>query len=137
MLLDDGSPERGHRANLLNGDFHFLGVSFGKHPSAETAAVVLFADHFKAKPAKQAQLMLEIAQQHQHQHQQKQHQQPQPQQQVEVEGGRQESVEDSAQRAWDQLMHDVKPPHLSVSTSVLKHVHLANRQGSGQTVMLV
>merc|ERR1719463_893199 len=49
MLIDDGVPERGHRANLLNMDFHFVGGAFGRHASAETAAVVVFVDAFKAK----------------------------------------------------------------------------------------
>jgi uncharacterized protein YkwD len=49
MLIDDGSSERGHRSNILNMDFHYLGVAFGPHPSAEHAFVLVFVDSFSAK----------------------------------------------------------------------------------------
>jgi len=49
MLIDDGSAERGHRSNILNMDFHYLGVAFGPHPSAEYAFVLVFVDAFSAK----------------------------------------------------------------------------------------
>jgi len=49
MLIDDGSAERGHRSNILNMDFHYLGVAFGPHPTADYAFVLVFVDAFSAK----------------------------------------------------------------------------------------
>eukprot|EP00931_Biecheleriopsis_adriatica_P085836 TRINITY_DN60621_c0_g1_i1.p1 TRINITY_DN60621_c0_g1~~TRINITY_DN60621_c0_g1_i1.p1 ORF type:complete len:959 (+),score=179.16 TRINITY_DN60621_c0_g1_i1:74-2878(+) len=104
MLMDDGAPERGHRANLLNADFHFVGVGFGRHPSSDTSTVVLFADHFKAKQATRAQQMLSVSQAVLGE---------QPTMPLEADAA--PTAEDAeAHRAWDRLMEELKPQHLAV-----------------------
>eukprot|EP00930_Biecheleria_cincta_P101408 TRINITY_DN93058_c0_g1_i1.p1 TRINITY_DN93058_c0_g1~~TRINITY_DN93058_c0_g1_i1.p1 ORF type:complete len:944 (+),score=156.73 TRINITY_DN93058_c0_g1_i1:50-2881(+) len=113
MLMDDGSPERGHRANLMNADFHFLGAALGRHPSAEFAVVVLFADHFKAKKASRAELMQGV-----------------------VDAARGRSVisepdshlevdDNAARQDWDRLMEELKPAHLAVPGSLVDKVNRA------------
>mmetsp|Transcript_38990 Transcript_38990/g.70386 ORF Transcript_38990/g.70386 Transcript_38990/m.70386 type:complete len:945 (-) Transcript_38990:95-2929(-) len=115
MLMDDGSPERGHRANLLNADFHFIGVATGRHPSADSALVVIFADHFKAKQSTRAELIMNI-----------------------VRAARGESLmtlstdsapgEDAAmaQKEWDRLMEELKPAHLKMQAHVVDAIRRAN-----------
>lgn len=113
MLLDDGTPERGHRANLLNADFHFVGVALGRHPSCDAAAVVMLADVFRAKQATRAQKMLGICGQ------------AADQTAKALEGS--ESQEKEAQKAWDRLMQEVKPAHLAVPAKLLQQVQQMNR----------
>ncbi|MDR1444788.1 MAG: CAP domain-containing protein [Treponema sp.] len=43
LLIDDGTPSKGHRANILNKDFSQAGVSFDSHPNYETVCVITFA----------------------------------------------------------------------------------------------
>eukprot|EP00933_Yihiella_yeosuensis_P071164 TRINITY_DN79363_c0_g1_i1.p1 TRINITY_DN79363_c0_g1~~TRINITY_DN79363_c0_g1_i1.p1 ORF type:complete len:846 (-),score=135.71 TRINITY_DN79363_c0_g1_i1:99-2507(-) len=112
MLLDDGSPERGHRANLLNPDFHFVGIACGRHPSAETAVVLLFADQFKAKQKRTSQLMLGVTEGLMSQ--------ASPWQEEK------DNEEVAAQKAWDHLMQSMKPKHLSVPAGLLGQVQTAN-----------
>eukprot|EP00927_Polykrikos_kofoidii_P025543 TRINITY_DN22928_c0_g1_i1.p1 TRINITY_DN22928_c0_g1~~TRINITY_DN22928_c0_g1_i1.p1 ORF type:complete len:1099 (+),score=196.54 TRINITY_DN22928_c0_g1_i1:38-3298(+) len=108
MLIDDGSPERGHRANLLNMDFHFVGAALGRHPSTETANVVLLVDHFRAKQVG----LLE-------------------RKRVVVEEATGKEIADhegvtrskTTQKAWDRLMQELKPDHLAVPGRLLDHVH--------------
>ncbi|CAE8655039.1 unnamed protein product [Polarella glacialis] len=115
MLLDDGSPERGHRANLLNADFHFLGVAFGKHSSAQTSAVVLFADHFKARQATNTQIKLNVIAG------------ARGDQTLRAELDNSVAGEVAASKAWDRLMQDLKPAHLDVASHILKAVQHADK----------
>jgi len=107
MLIDDGSPERGHRANLLNMDFHFVGAAHGGHPSAETATVVLLVDHFHVKQVSVLDRMRNV---------------------TEAVIGREvparaEHRNKTTQKGWDRLMQDMKPDHLAVPGRLLDHVH--------------
>lgn len=43
MLVEDGNPARGHRKNLLNPDFSFLGIAAGPHTQFKHCAVLNFA----------------------------------------------------------------------------------------------
>lgn len=107
MLLDDGAPERGHRANLLNADFRFVGLGFGAHPSTGSAMVMLLADHFRAKPPGRAAQMRGIA-----------------------EDALGEAALDhptinkvaSTHRHWDRLVQETKPDHLKVPRQQVAHV---------------
>ena len=49
LLIDDGVPGRGHRANILNPCFHFAGTANGSHPSYETMCVIDYAGEYKTK----------------------------------------------------------------------------------------
>lgn len=49
LLIDDGVPGRGHRANILNPCFHFAGAANGRHPSYETMCVIDYAGEYKTK----------------------------------------------------------------------------------------
>jgi len=98
MLLDDGSPERGHRANLLNGDFRYAGFASGSHPSCGFALVMLMVDHFRARPRAKIEQMQQIVDQHIGK--------PAAVQTGSVGAYR------STCKQWDQLVNEVKPPHL-------------------------
>jgi uncharacterized protein YkwD len=43
LLVDDGVPSRGHRANIFNEAFAYVGVGFGKHPTYGAVCVLDFA----------------------------------------------------------------------------------------------
>ena len=43
MLIDDGAPGRGHRKNLLNANFKFVGLSNGINKSDKALSVVVLA----------------------------------------------------------------------------------------------
>jgi len=44
LVIDDGTPGRGHRLNLLDRDYRFIGVAIGEHPRWKHACVMDFAD---------------------------------------------------------------------------------------------
>jgi uncharacterized protein YkwD len=113
MLIDDGSPERGHRANLLNMDFHFIGAAFGKHPSAETATALLLVDHFRARQVGPLNRMRAVVEEVQ----------------GEVLDAPGLSPEKMTRQAWDRLMQEVKPDHLAVPGRLVDHVHRCDRPG--------
>lgn len=46
-LIDDGVPSRGHRRNLLNGSFRFVGVSVGPHLVYGQMCVMDFAGSYR------------------------------------------------------------------------------------------
>ena len=43
MIIDDGTPNRGHRENLFAEDFRVMGVAAGKRPGGPILGVVTFA----------------------------------------------------------------------------------------------
>ena len=43
FLIDDGIPDRGHRKNLLNPEYRFLGFATGPHSTWQTTCVITFA----------------------------------------------------------------------------------------------
>jgi uncharacterized protein YkwD len=49
LLIDDGVPSRGHRRNLLNATFKFVGASVGPHRVYGHMCVVDFAGSYRAK----------------------------------------------------------------------------------------
>lgn len=100
MLIDHGSPDRGHRANLLNMDFHFLGAAFGRHPSAETVAIVLLVDHFKPRKLGAFHRMQHAAQVVASETQA-------------AKGPAKQASEDVLGR-WNKLLLDIRPDYLSV-----------------------
>eukprot|EP00928_Gymnodinium_smaydae_P034791 TRINITY_DN24583_c0_g2_i2.p1 TRINITY_DN24583_c0_g2~~TRINITY_DN24583_c0_g2_i2.p1 ORF type:complete len:848 (-),score=101.26 TRINITY_DN24583_c0_g2_i2:159-2393(-) len=112
MLIDDGAPDRGHRANLMNGDFHFAGAAQGAHPSAGFAVVVLLVDQFKTKQLGHFDIMRNV---------------------IEGATGREvpmipgASVAVSVQRAWDALQEKLKPAHLRVPQHLLDNTLKSDR----------
>lgn len=49
LLIDDGVPDRSHRANILNPCFRFAGVSYGNHPTYQSICVIDYAGDYKTK----------------------------------------------------------------------------------------
>lgn len=49
LLIDDGVPDRGHRDNVLNPCFHFVGLSSGKHPTYDILFVIDYAGDYQEK----------------------------------------------------------------------------------------
>jgi len=47
FLVDDGVPSRGHRANLLDSSFRFVGVALGPHPAYGKMCVLDFAGAYR------------------------------------------------------------------------------------------
>jgi uncharacterized protein YkwD len=50
LLDDDGVASRGHRANIFNEAFAYVGVGFGKHPAYGAVCVLDFAGGYAEKP---------------------------------------------------------------------------------------
>lgn len=49
LIIDDGQPSRGHRANILNRAFRVVGVGVDRHPRYGSVCVIDFAGGFKAR----------------------------------------------------------------------------------------
>jgi uncharacterized protein YkwD len=49
QVVDDGVQDRGHRTNLFNPDFHFLGVGCEFHARYRNVCVIDFAEGYLEK----------------------------------------------------------------------------------------
>lgn len=49
LIIDDGNPLRGHRANILNNSFRVAGVGVNRHPTYGVVCVIDFAGGFTAR----------------------------------------------------------------------------------------
>ena len=49
LIIDDGQPSRGHRANILNRAFHVAGVGVNRHPRYGVVCVIDFAGEFQVR----------------------------------------------------------------------------------------
>ena len=47
LLVDDGVPSRGHRKNIMNPEFRYVGVAHGTHPRIRTVTVMDFAGGYE------------------------------------------------------------------------------------------
>lgn len=60
LLVDDGVPSRGHRANILSAESRFAGVACGRHTTYGTMCVIDFAGEYReargASPSGQRRL---------------------------------------------------------------------------------
>jgi uncharacterized protein YkwD len=50
LIVDDGQPTRGHRANIFNADFQVVGLALGPHPRLGKVCVMDFAWSFREEP---------------------------------------------------------------------------------------
>ena len=49
LLIDDGVKNRGHRVNILNGDFTQTGAAYGEHAKIRTTCTIVYARGFISK----------------------------------------------------------------------------------------
>jgi len=49
LLIDDGVPDRGHRANIFNANYRMTGIAYGPHSSYGSICVIVFAGGFVEK----------------------------------------------------------------------------------------
>ena len=47
LVVDDGVPTRGHRDNVFNGDFNYLGLGVHDHPTWDNCVVLDYAQEIK------------------------------------------------------------------------------------------
>lgn len=52
MIVDDGTPSRNHRKNLLGTKFRKVGIAVGNHPKHGLICVVIFAENFSENSGK-------------------------------------------------------------------------------------
>jgi len=55
LIIDDGVPGRGHRDNIFNSMYRFVGVACGYHKIFDTMCVITFAGEFVEKRGKSRQ----------------------------------------------------------------------------------
>lgn len=46
LIVDDGVPNRGHRENMFNPDFHAIGIYSGEHKDFDCMSTIDFAAAF-------------------------------------------------------------------------------------------
>jgi len=61
LLIDDGVPNRGHRKNLFNPDFHVAGAAIGPHSEYGSMTVVDLVDDYTSNPEYQERAILSPA----------------------------------------------------------------------------
>ena len=49
MIVDDGIPSRGHRGNVMNEEYHVVGICVGAHSKFKHVCIVDFASGFGEK----------------------------------------------------------------------------------------
>lgn len=54
LLIDDGTPERGHRLNIMNPEYKIVGVGFGTHAEMKYMCTMNFASEVKEKASAKA-----------------------------------------------------------------------------------
>ena len=47
LIVDDGVPDRGHRANIFKEDFHKTGISHGPHSKSKYMTCNVFAGDYQ------------------------------------------------------------------------------------------
>jgi uncharacterized protein YkwD len=55
LLIDDGVSSRGHRRNIMNGQFSRAGIAAGPHKRTEYICVIDYAQSYTSHPAKEAE----------------------------------------------------------------------------------
>jgi uncharacterized protein YkwD len=49
LLIDDGVPSRGHRTNIMNGQYHYAGTAAGPHKNYKYMGAILYAGSYTTR----------------------------------------------------------------------------------------